>query len=133
MKSGIYDNNIASYVHQVMNDLVGKPEFGRSWDTGKVIKVDNVPEKYRGVVQEAAGTASSLTGLDLKKALWAGHNAIIKEDKTFGIHTSPYSLMRNFGIGGNGIIEPKEQKRAATKSPMAMQMLQLIETQRSSQ
>ena len=131
MKLPLYDNNVASYLHQVMDDVVGKPEFGKSWSGSKVINVADVPEQYRGVVQQAAGDASCLTGAELKKALWEGHNAIIKEDKTFGIHTSPYSLWRNFGIGGNGIIEPKEQKRAAKKSPMAMQMLQLIEAKRS--
>ena len=131
MKTTLYDNNVSSYLHRIMDDVVGKPEFGENWDANKVIRVDDVAEEYRGVVQQAAGEAASLTGAQLQKALWEGHDAIVQEDKTFGLHTSHYSPLRNFGIGGNGIIEAGEQQKAAAKSPMALRMLELIEAKRS--
>ena len=88
MKSILYGNSVAASVHKVMDAVVGKPEFGDSWDAGKAIKVSDVPQTYRDVVQQAAGASSTVTGAQLEDALWSGHDAILKEDKSFGIHTS---------------------------------------------
>ncbi|MEE2836424.1 MAG: hypothetical protein VYB65_10445 [Myxococcota bacterium] len=130
MKTTLYDNNVSAYLHQVMNDVVGKPDFGEHWDADKVIDVDQVPEAYRGVVKQAAGEAKSLRAADLEKALWEGHDALLSEDKSFGVHTSPYSFARNFGIGGDGILDTGEQRKASAKSPMALQLIEFIQSER---
>ena len=81
MKTTLYDNNVSAYLHQVMNDVVGKPDFGEHWDADKVIDVDQVPEAYRGVVKQAAGEAKAQQQTSRRR--FGKVTTFLSEDKSF--------------------------------------------------
>ena len=120
MKTTLYDNNVSAYLHQVMNDVVGKPDFGEHWDADKVIDVDQVPEALPRRRQAGCRRGKSLRAADLEKALWEGHGALLSEDKSFGVHTSPYSIARNSGSAATASSTPassvRPQRRARWRS-----------------
>ena len=130
MPAPLFDNNISAYVHKVMDDAVGKPDFGSSWDGSKTVSADNVPKAMRDVVKAAGNGSQSLTGAQLENALWQAHDTIVGEDKSWGFHASKHSFWRTLGMGGDGIVQPKEQDRAARKDAVASKLLAFIRSDR---
>lgn len=126
MPTPLRDNNISAYVHRVMDRLVGKPDFGSSWDGGKQLRVDSLPKELRGVVKAAGNGGETVSGAQLENALWRAHDVIIKQDKSWGFHASKYSFWRSLGMGGDGILQRKEQDRASRKDAVASQLLAFI-------
>ena len=126
MPTPLYDNNISAYVHKVMDNAVGKPDAGSSWDGGKTVSADSVPKAMRDVVKAAGNGSQSLTGAQLENALWQAHDTIVDEDKSWGFHTSKHSLWRTLGMGGDSVLQPKEQDRAARKDAVASKLLAFI-------
>lgn len=114
----------------VVTLLADRPYGELSWDAGlRDIALDEVPERYQPLAQAAAdavGKRDTITGDEFATEVWRGYNAIISEDRSFGVHTDPSSWWRLSGIGGNHEIEPHEAIRAAAKSPMAAALLGLF-------
>ena len=126
MPTPLRDNNITAYVNRILDRVVGDPNSGSSNNGAKEVRVAAVPEGIRDVVKAASGGGSSISGARLENALWHAHDVIVREDKSWGFHASANSVWRSLGMGGDSVLQPKEQDRAGRKDAVASRLLTFI-------
>lgn len=128
-------SNVHAHRNQIEEEIVSKvpprkfasvAEFMFDDRYGTQIPLEVVPDEYQALVKTIAGGRSSFTRAELYSGLDEAVDRIVKEDKTFGIFTRHGSPLQRMGIGGDGVLQPAEQARAAAKSPLALRLLEVI-------
>lgn len=115
-------NNPSAYVHQIMDRVAGKPEFGESWQS-KTVKLNDVAPELRKVVSAFVGGKDSFQTTELQRNLFSAEASLSREDKgLFGTG----GILNTGVLGGDGWLSAREQHRAERKNPLVKPMLEYI-------
>jgi hypothetical protein len=119
-RSPLYVNNPSAYIHQIMDRVAGKPEFGSGWGA-KSVKLAEVPKDLRPLVSKLVGGKDTFATSELQRKLFDADFALQREDKgIFG-----RGILGLIG-GGDGILSEKEQARAMRKDANVKPVLDYI-------